>query len=407
MNKLKTLFSLLMTLTFTLIVSAAGGATLSLATTGTLEFMPETTTGLYLLLSVTDFVPKHNMAFSDPFVFSAGICKNLQTGLVDLMGGNAPELKRTPVGYLQALTSTTNRAGLETVQIDQKTGKKKKVDITYSPRGLESDVDDEYNDGCTEEISDVPYEDTVEITDVLSLKGLTFSEDEMRKLCEPDQNWVTRRIAARIDGFMVALNKRLIALQNTNFGNFANGSPAVQSRQLLTVESGANRSANPYGEALIFNDFEDVDQMGRPMLIGQGKLRNYTRLVDIGCCNDQGINVGEAGDFDYFRDKHVGGVLGNADDFIGLVPGHVQLLTYNKYKGAYVKRNDSFAKYTIIDPVTGLELDMRVKYNDCTERWIFTFSLWYNLWFLPTDAYKSADPLYGTNGTLHFRATEA
>lgn len=85
------------------------------------------------------------------------------------------------------------------------------------------------------------------------------------------------------------------------------------------------------------------------------------------------------------------------------------MLTYNKYKGDYRKANNgNYAKTTIIDPLTGLELDMRWKYNDCDEVWILTFSLWYNLWwFLPTDAFAPTDPLNGVNYTLHYRATAA
>lgn len=63
----------------------------------------------------------------------------------------------------------------------------------------EDDIQDTYNNGCNADISKVPYEETVEINDVLSLKGLSFLEDEMRKLCDADQAWIARQINMHLD----------------------------------------------------------------------------------------------------------------------------------------------------------------------------------------------------------------
>ncbi len=404
MKKIKTLLSLFSMLSMTLLVSAIGGVATS-ALVGHFEYAPFVSAAIYTVALTTDFVTPKNFAFSSPFEFTAGICANIQTSLNQLMGPNSPELKRTPVGYLQAITSPTNTAGLEVIPVDTNDGKKHKVTVVYGKRGTESDIQDTYNNGCTADTSDVPYEDEVEITDVQSTLGIAFSETEMRKLCEADQTWIARKINSKLDPFMVALNKKLITLQASNFGKFADGTSAVKSRQL--IESSDN-SAVYYGENQILNDFEDIDAVGRPILIGSGKLRDYVRLQGIGCCNAQGINMGDAGQFDYFNDRHVGTILGDADEFIGIAPGNVQLLTYNKYKGTYRRPfNGNYAKTTIIDPFTGLELDMRWKYDDCEEMWILTFSLWYNLWFLPTDAFETSDALSGVNYTLNYKATAA
>jgi len=403
MKKLSTFVTMLATLTFTLLVSGVGATTIS-AAVGHIEIAPILTMGIYAIALTTNYTMP-NMAFSAPFTFTKGICANIQTSLNDLMGVNSPEAKRTPVGYLQAITSPTNTSGLNVIPIDPGTGKKKKVTVEYAQRGTDDDVQDSYNNGCNPDISKVPFSEDVEITDVLSLKGLTFSEDEMRKLCEADQTWIARQINAHLDPFMVSLNKKLITAQSLNFGNFADGTSTVKSRQLLV---NSDKSPFYYGENQILNDFEDIDAPGRPMLIGSGKLRDYTRLIGHGCCNAQGIDNGSVGDFDFFSDRHVGTILGDADEFIALAPGNVQLLTWNKYKGAYRKANNgNYAKTTIIDPFTGLELDMRWKYDDCDEQWILTFSLWYNMWFLPTDAFASGDALEGVNYSLNYKATAA
>ena len=398
MKKLKTIFVLAATLTFSLAVSALAGVSVS-SIIGHLEYAPVITGGIYSLSLATSYkLPM--LAYSSPAVFTEGLCEKVQTSLNDLMGNNAPEAKRTPVGYLQAILSPTNRAGFSSIPVDQGNGKKRSVRVTYAQRGTEDDITDTYNNGCTPEISKTPFEDIVSVNTPLSTKGISFSEDEMRKLCEADSAWMARVINSELNPFMTALNKRLITLQAANFGNFADGTNGVKSRELINGDDGY---AYYNGEVDILNDFEDIDAGSRPMLIGSGMLRDYTRLTDIGCCNAAGVELGSAGDFDYFNDRHVGAILGNANDFIGLAPGNVQLVTYNKYKGTYRKENDVFSKGTIIDPYTGLELDMRWKYDDCNEVYTLSFSLWYSLYFLPANAFAASDALEGVNYSLHYR----
>jgi len=396
------MLSLLATMSFTLVVSCLGGAAIA-AITESVELFAPVAVGLYSISLISNF-KMPSIALSAPTVFTEGICEKIQTSLIDLMGTNSPERKRTPVGYLQAITSPTNTAGLSVIPINIGNGKKRSVRVTYAQRGIESDIQDTYNNGCTAEITKTPYEDILDVNDVLSTKGLAFSEADMAKLCESDQSWIARIINAELDPFMTKLNKALITKQATAFGNFADGTSTVHSRQLLVA---ATKSPFYYGENQIMNDFEDIDFTGRPILIGSGKLRDYTRMAKIGCCNAQGIDIGQSGDFDFFQDRHVGGILGNADDFIGLAPGNTQLLTYNKYEGAAAKNFGNIIKTTMVDPFTGIKLDMRWKYDDCDEVWILTFSLYHEMFYLPANAFNADDANDGVNYSLYYRATEA
>lgn len=415
MKKIKSLFSLLLTMTFALAVSAVAGASITVPicyVTDHMKDIPQVTSlltiGIYSYACMSDhkFTFK-NMAYSAPFVFTEGICPDIQVTLAELMGPNAPEKKRTPVGYLQAVTSDTNRAGLNVIPIDSQNGKKHNVQVTYAQRGISTDIQYTDNNACTAEISKVPYEDIITIEDVISTKGITFSEDQMRRLCEADKTWIARIIAAELDILSVSLDKMLITKQLANFGNFHDGTKTVHSRQLLNVIAANNKVPNYYGEAQIMNDFADINFTGRPILIGNGKLREYVRLADVGCCNANGIDNGQAGNFDYYDDRYVAGVTGNADNFIALAPGNVQLLTYNKYKDSYRKNNDSFIKTTMVDPATGIEYDMIWQYDSCEEQWVLVIKLYYNMFFLPSNAFNAADELSGVNYSQFYRATEA
>lgn len=99
------------------------------------------------------------------------------------------------------------------------------------------------------------------------------------------------------------------------------------------------------------------------MVIGAGKLENT--CVWLTTVAYSGIDNGTAGDVDYFYDKFAGTIFGDADEFVAIAPGNVQLLTLVIHKGAYKKQNDSF---TLLLLIHSLVLnDMRWKYNDCDE----------------------------------------
>ncbi len=337
--------------------------------------------------------------------FTAGLCERVQTSLNEILGSKAPSSKRTKTGYLQAITSPQNTAGVEMLPIDPGNGKKRKVLVKYIQRGTEDDIVETQNTTCAQDIEKEPFEQEVDITRYIRTKGIKFDDNEMRKLCEPDSQWMGEIVNAEIDALVRVLNKRMLTIQSTNFGAFNPSiSPATKKQVQLLKDSGEN--ARFKGEAEIMEDFEYLDTMDRPILVGAGNLSMYAKLAKVGCCNSGGVNLAQAGDFDFFHDRFAGSILGGANDFIGLVPGYVQLLTWNKYVGTYRKDNQTFSHGTIMDPVSGLTFDMKWHYNDCNDTWSLFFGLWYDMFFLPSDAFAEGDELEDVNFTLHYEATD-
>ena len=339
-------------------------------------------------------------------VFLQGICEKVQSSLIALFGADAPSLTRTKVGYLQALTSPQNMSGMTIMPIDPGNGKIKQVRVKYIQRGTESTTVTAKPSMCSPGDEVAPFEDIKAITNYIGSVEMKFNEAEMRKLCEPDSEYMQAVVNANIDKVVRALNKKLITIQSVNFGAF---NPAVVGAKSVQLLDAANLNRAVYaGEATILADLEYLDVSERPLLIGSGNLSTYARMEKIGCCNAFGQDIGQAGNFDYFQDRFVGGILGNANDFICLVPGHVQLLTYNEYVGTYVKENDVFSHGTIVDPVTGLTFDIRWIYTYCNgEFYTMQMGLWYDMYFMPGNAFGYSDELFGYNGSLHYRATAA
>lgn len=339
--------------------------------------------------------------------FTRGICVAIQSSLNAILGNtNDPAMKRTQVGYLQALVSPQNMAGVTIVPIDPGNGKKKKVRITYIQRGVASDIAHSDSANCDAEVFPEPLEDEIEITKYIRTKWFGFNEEDMRLLCEADAEYRGRVMSSKIDILMVELNKKLIALQASNFGEFNPYFYGAAYKDVAMLNCDGN-AINYLGEAQITTDFQNLDSIAKPIVIGGGNLNIYAKMAKIGCCNDLGLNLDQAGQMDFYYDRFVDQILG-ANHFIGLVPGYVQLLTWNKYVGAYRKENEVFSAGTIVDPYTGITLDMKWVYDyDCAEQYKVRFFLNYDLWFIPTNSFATGDELEGVNFTLHYRAVKA
>lgn len=329
--------------------------------------------------------------------FTEGLCEKVQESLNNT-NTDKPSLHRTQTGYLDAVQSGLNTAGVSKVPIDPGTGKKKTVRLTYIKRHAdESELITTKKTDCSTEVEPAPFEEDVEISTYLGTPGIKFDRAQMRKLCAPDSSYMQEQISAHLNSYMVGLNKKLLALQALNFGNFLGG----DTFKSVVLLKGNNGAPNYKGESDIMEHFADLDWSGKPIVIGAGNLAQYVRQVGIGCCNTDGLNLAQAGNLSYFRDRFVEGIMG-PNAFVGLVPGMVQLLTYNEYVGDYAAENDVFSHGTIVDPKTGLKLDMRWHFNDCDDTFSLNIGLWYKLHFIPTDSYAAADELNGYNGSLKF-----
>lgn len=337
--------------------------------------------------------------------FTEGLCADIQVSMNETFKANSPEIRRTKVGFLQAIKSPQNTSGFKVIPIDNGDGKIKGVRITGIVRGCEEDViEDCIADAdrtCVGDKIVEPWEDFISVDDFACIESpaFSFSEADMRRLCEGDDSYRARVINANIDPVTVRLNKLLITDQNANFGKFYDGS-LIKTVDLLK----AGTLAPVYiGEAQILDEFELLELNVKPIVIGSGRLGNYVRQIGIGCCNDGGINLAQAGNLDFFRDKYVEDIIG-VNEFIGLAPGHVMLLTFNTNVGSYRRVHDHYINDTFVDPRTGIKWDIDVTYDPCKRTYYMKFRLKYLLYRMPTKAFAYCDELYETNGTLNFLA---
>ena len=332
--------------------------------------------------------------------WTEGLCAAIQETLNNILKDKSPLFTRTQTGYLDAVISPYNTAGVTKIPVDPGNGKIKTVRLTYFQKGCEDDIGEEcMGSDCEGTDARSPKESVVEVNNCISTKGTIFDEADMRKLCEPDSAFLKQYIASELDPMMVALNRRLITVQALNFGAFVPAAAAPMQVDMMTANIPIY-----IGEKRVLEQFQNLGISAQPMLIGNGLLDDYTMINKVGCCNAAGVDHSRVGNYQYYRDRFVGGILGNANDFIGLAPGYVQLLTWNKNKGDYRKVNDVFSHDTFVDPKTGLEIDLDIVYNPCTSKYFMQIGFNWELWFLPTDSFQYCDENYNVNYTLHFRA---
>lgn len=415
---MKKFFSLFMALTFTAILSFVIGSVTALAVDNYSENgidIPGTTFAVAAIsfaftvtMNVIAFkrgyrIP-HRMAYTTPF--TQGLCPFIQTALNNITRKNSPSLRRTPVGYVDALRSRENTAGFEQIPIDAGDGKIKEVRIKYKQPASRYDVYDTEKGNCDIDEYPSPIEKTVPLTKYARSQGIGFKESDFRKLCERGDQYMAETMMEQVNALMVNLNSKLIVTQSANFGAFmgTGGSSAAQSRQLLKVDG----AADYFGEAQMRQDFRKADfNAVRPILIGDGNLSFYVDMQKIGCCNIGGQDVGRVAQFDYYYDSEVEAILG-ANHAIGLAPGMAQVLLRPRYKGEFRKFVPNLYEHgTFVDPFTGIEIDMEWEYRTCEKEYFMLLSVDFDLWNLPNDVYKAIDPRRGVNGTFHYNFTKA
>jgi hypothetical protein len=96
--------------------------------------------------------------------------------------------------------------------------------------------------------------------------------------------------------------------------------------------------------------------------------------------------------------------------FYALEPGAVQFLHTCKNKAEFAIKSETVQEGTIIDPISGLELDLKAVYSPCANNgdgsWNIAVSLNFDIFQVPSDAYATGDYLNGVNGLFRFKAVE-
>ena len=346
------------------------------------------------------------MAYSSNGVYTEGLCEAILTSLSQFTGENNPATNRTPVGFVESLISDANMTGAIQKLPVQDGSKQKRVRVKYMTRATEDIVSDTRSTDCTFDY----YDDFVETDVDLELYSeVTWAIDkyQMKDICEGRDEMVAMTVQNKIDALMQNINKRLLARQAANFGvNIRTGASTATDVEVLTSTSAANQE----GFQDIVQDYQEYNLFkGTPILVGSGNIARAFATIETGCCNQEGVDILALTNtlgFSYYLDTTLQASLGS-NQFVVYAPGSTHLVEWNEYLGENITTYPTSSTTTIVDPRSGMLLDLKVVYDECKEKWFFKLSKHFDLFNTPVDAYDAADPLYGINGTLRYTATKA
>lgn len=343
------------------------------------------------------------MSYNNTGTFSAGICLERLIDLSDVKGDfNNPLYKRTPLGGIEALVSPLNRTG---ISIEKQDGSKQKsVRIKWLQRDVQSQVLTS-KPSCSDDVTYSDFnEETISVNNyVYRTFGLKTSE--VKKICEGRVQFMEMNIKKSFDSLAREINEQFLTELALNFGiNVRTGNTTASD---LTVFPDATGNPNARPLQILKNDYNVRNQfVGNMMVIGAGNIYDYWTTLTSACCNDGGVDMLSLSNklgWSPFVDVMAEDVLGT-NHFAVLEPGAVQFIPFNEYVGEDATSfADNISRGTITDPRTGITYDIKI-FQDCDDDWKVIIGLNYDFWFTPASQYHFDDPLYGTRGTLRYRA---
>lgn len=339
------------------------------------------------------------------------LCLTTSAQLIDAVGNGEMIGSAQPTGLLSGLLSDENTANTTIInEYDKGDGKNHKVIIKYLQPDSESDSSDSETDFCEGEGSTNAYQwADVEADQYVRSRIMTLTEAQMRDFCSEDDNGAfrTKMLMGALNSVRRKVNAGLIPLYYANAGGIAGGNGAKGTAFQVLYRDNLLQ-VDPEGIIDMLQAYQDTGATGMPILAGGGNIKKYADMQGIACCNNLGVDASQLQDFMLFYDNQIDGILSNAsedDIFFAWAPGANVFVSRPKYKGQFRKISDTFIKDTIVDPLTGLEWDFNLKYDDCDEVYKWMISLNYGLFTAPS-VYKSGDTRAVVNYSFAFKATE-
>lgn len=341
-------------------------------------------------------------------IAEADLCQLIQQDLADIAGSNYPAIQRTPVGFLEAVTSELNTSNIpEPIIMDSNDGHGPKTAlIEFIQPATTADINTVRQNVCDDGVSRPKLRYTKAITKFVSTSNLEFTKAELRKFCEAPSVYRARRIMAEMDAFFRVVNQIGIGQYLAGYGKFYGNVSGPKEIQLLDG-SHSIWASDPNGEAALMEEFKKYGFTASPFIVGAGYLERYAALQKIGCCNRYGQQINETGDWNYFYDMDVDAVAASSNNAIAFVPGTVQFVSWNENEGEFAFKHAHFDETTIVDPITGIKLDMELNYDRCTKKWNILFFLNFDFFLLPLNMRKTGDDRVGMNGSFLYTTAKS
>lgn len=268
------------------------------------------------------------------------------------------------------INSPINNRGLRKA-VNPGEGKVRTVTVTYTPRILESDVQEGVaNPSCNNDnfIGDRYTNYTIDTDDNVG-HGFYMAPEKLAYACKSNPQYFMERLMDLID-----VVDRKLATKHTDdiaalIGNWADNVETTGGHLILQTQD-SDGKFNPFLMPDLDLAMVKTGFCPERFVFGGTDLYRWFRAVIAGCCSQEGINVGElfqAYGVAFAYDRRFESVFGT-NEGIAVGAGALQLLTYNRadwmvgMPSNYVDMGSEIS-VTIVSPRTGVPMDLTVTYN--------------------------------------------
>jgi len=360
--------------------------------------------------------------------FTEALCPKLQQALLDTAGNRVGMMSRERTGFLDSITSQRNRAGFEQIEIGNPNGGTRRIEITFIRPSTRSDTVTSKPDVCPTGREKAPQADIVAPANLFTryTSALELAEEEVSKICfTSSEEYKADLIMSEMNALATEINATIQTQALNLFGNPRNTgtppftyAPPVAPINAPLTNSGTDTANYPGWSTSVKRNLKQIRVNQTPFVVGAGDkgVDLFFDLLEIACCNDQGIDLSQANREGIFLYDILADSVWGQDQFAAFAPGAFQLVTFNEYgtNGGTSANNPrrrlvpgQHEHDVIVDPFTGLEYDFKLNYDNCTERYYMTLGLNFMLWGLPADMFTNQDPMFGVRNSLLFQATQA
>lgn len=339
-------------------------------------------------------------------------CPDIQAELDTYFGTCDSSMASDPSPLNEFLWSPSNRSDIELL-IHPGSNKVRTGVLRYDQRILESEVGtrDDCDQVCvaTTKRGDLTSTFEIDTCDRLFAEELMNPED-FKNACRDNGQIIAKKIAMLMDVLERKIATVMVGLAVTKYGNWANGvSPLIADAQgnaelALSVNTYRAGTTDINPEAAYDIDFA-IKQTGycmSPLIVAGGTLYKYLRLMESGCCANQGLALddifakyGHANVWDRRYDLAMGG----DGNLYGMVvqPRVLQPVYYTRaldgvWGALGLTVGANYQKQGVVSRL-GIPMDLTISDN-CGEI-SFILEAVVDLFALPTDLFAPGDYMEG------------
>lgn len=336
-------------------------------------------------------------------------CANLQGQLGDIFCTG--RFEDTPI--INFLFSSFNNNGILEQRAVPTAGKKRTVELLYSPRVLESEVETTVDHDCT---ANTVRGETSQLYDLDTSMGVhidyKFDIVNLIERCESNDLYMARLIQDAIDGLKRRMETLAAVDLVANVGAFStkdkdqDGS-ALDSTTQKIVSTRYKASLGGYIDNRAHSAIMQTARLNAyctaPVVLGEYEIGMYYDDMKVGCCAQTGIDWSKVNATApmVIKSYRIPDALGDPLKFLTMSAGAAIPVWFNLYGGARtnILNDDSNYAGIIVDPATGIPFDLRItrgQVGSCTEVHIVLELAW-DLFYVPAGLYAAGDHLRGVN----------